>query len=222
MSPQSAIKKRRGVDAERSYSIKRRLQGWTRLNRLRLNNEADDRNHNGKTQDFDDAVDENAQQHQCRTLPFACIEQPVSPLKDRENGIGVRHGGGQAGDAGKVSLRVRLGVAFRFGFCWISSVNHPSLEVMRCDTPHGQHAVRVAGHARSNTGASTNPHPVLEGDVAHHQVEGGLLVVVVAAEQQGALREAAVVAKGDLAQIVDPHVFADPAVVTDGEFPGGT
>ena len=31
--------------------------------------------------------------------------------------------------------------------------------------------------------------------------------------------EAAVVAKGDLAEVVDPHVFADPAVVTHRELP---
>ena len=32
--------------------------------------------------------------------------------------------------------------------------------------------------------------------------------------------EAAVVAEGDMAEVVDPHVLANPAVVTNGEFPG--
>lgn len=79
--------------------------------------------------------------------------------------------------------------------------------------------MRTAGHARANTGASADPNAVLEGDVAHHEVEGGFLVVVVAAEEEGALGEAAVVAEGDLAEVVDPHVLADPAVVAHGELP---
>ena len=64
-----------------------------------------------------------------------------------------------------------------------------------------------------------NPYPVFKGDVSHNEIEGALLVVVVAAQKQGALGEAAVVAEGDLAEVVDPHVLTDPAVVTDGEFP---
>ena len=28
------------------------------------------------------------------------------------------------------------------------------------------------------------------------------------------------VAEGDLTEVVNPHVLADPAVVTDGQFPG--
>lgn len=43
---------------------------------------------------------------------------------------------------------------------------------------------------------------------------------MVAAKEEGALGEAAVVAEGDLAEVVNPYVLADPAVVTDGEFPG--
>ena len=189
------------------------------MNRFWLNNETDDRNNNCKPEDFDDAVEEDAQEHECRTLPFALVEQPVGPLKDRENGIGVRHGGGQAGDAGKVSVTVRLGVALRFGFGWVSVMNHPSFEILSRNAPHGQHAVGVAGYPRSHAGASANPDAFFKRDVAHHQIEGGLLVVVVAAEQQGALREAAMASDRDLAEVVDPHVFADPGVVTDGEFP---
>ena len=78
----------------------------------------------------------------------------------------------------------------------------------------------MASHARTNTGTSANPNPVLKGDVAYYQVEGSLLVIVVTAEQQGASGEATVISDCDVAQVVDPHVFADPAVVTDGEFPG--
>ena len=78
----------------------------------------------------------------------------------------------------------------------------------------------MACYTWSHTGTRTDPHAVFKGDVAHHQVEGGFLVVVVAAKEEGALGEAAVVAEGDLAEVVDPHVLANPAVVTDGEFPG--
>ena len=28
------------------------------------------------------------------------------------------------------------------------------------------------------------------------------------------------VAEGDLTEVVDPHIFTNPAVVTDGQFPG--
>ena len=112
MAPHNAMRKREGsVDSDGSHDIKRRLQHWIRLNLFWLYNQAYDWNHNCKSQDFNDAVDENAQQHHDRLLSFARIEQPVGPLKDRENGIGVRHGGGQAGDAGKVSVTVRLGAA---------------------------------------------------------------------------------------------------------------
>ena len=75
-------KARGGVDAEGSHEIKRRLQCWIRLNRFRLNNETDDRNYNRKAQDFDNAVDKNAQQHQGRLFPFTCVKQPVGSSKD--------------------------------------------------------------------------------------------------------------------------------------------
>ena len=96
----------------------------------------------------------------------------------------------------------------------------PGFKVSSRDTPHGKHTVRTARHTRTHTGTRANPNPVFKRDVAHHQVEGGFLVVVVSAKKQGALREAAVVAEGDLTEVVDPHVLADPAVVTDDQFPG--
>ena len=99
-------------------------------------------------------------------------------------------------------------------------MHSPSFEISSRNTPHGKHTVRTAGYAWAYTCPRTNPNPVFKGDVAHHQVEGGLFVVVVSAKKQGALREAAVAADCDLAEVVDPHVLADPAVVTDGQFPG--
>ena len=189
------------------------------MNRFGLDDKSDNRHHHSESQNLDNAVDENTQKHQRRPLSLACIEQPVGPLKDGVNGVGFRHGGGQAGDAGKVSVTVRLGVALRFGFCWVSVMNHPSFEILSRNAPHGQHAVRAASHTRSNTGARSNPHPVFQGDVAHHQVEGGFLVVVVAAQKQGALREATVASNRDLAEVVNPHVFANPSVVAYDELP---
>lgn len=98
-------------------------------------------------------------------------------------------------------------------------MHSPAFEILSGNAPHGKHTVRPAGHIRSHTGTRTDPHPVFKRDFAHHQVEGGFLVVVVSTKEEGALREATVVAKGDLAEVVDPHVLADPAMVAHGEFP---
>ena len=99
------------------------------------------------------------------------------------------------------------------------TMHFPGFEISSRNTPHGKHTVRTAGHARAYTCPRTNPNPVLKGDVADHQVKGGLLVIVVSAKKQGALREAAVVAEGDLTEVVNPHVLTDPAVITYCKFP---
>ena len=212
-------KARRSIDSEGSNDIKRRLQRGIRLNLFWLYDQAYDWNHHRKPQNFNDAVDENAQQHQRRPFALARIEQPVGPSQNRINGIGVRHVEGQAGDASKLGFKARFKLTSALGFCRTSLVSCPRLKVARRHAAHRQHAVRTAGHAWPYNGAGADPHAVLEGDVAHHEVEGGFLEVVVAAEEKRALGEAAVVSEGDLAEVVDPHVFADPAVVAHGELP---
>ena len=103
--------------------------------------------------------------------------------------------------------------------CRVALVNRPRFKVACCGATHGKHAVRVASHAWSYTRASANPHSVFQGDFADHQVEGGFLVIVIAAEKQSALGDAAVVTKGHLSEVVDPHFFADPSVVANGKLP---
>ena len=98
-------------------------------------------------------------------------------------------------------------------------MNPPRLEVARGRAAHGQDAVRPAGHARAQAGARPDPNPVFKGDVTHDKVEGGLFVVVVAAKEKGALGQATVVAYGHLAEVVDPDLIPNPAVVPDGQFP---
>ena len=95
---------RGGVDAEGSDSIERSFQGRIRLNRFRPHHQSDDGHHHRKPQNFDDAVDENAQQHQCGPFALTRIEQPVGSSQNRIDGIGVGHVGGQAGDARKLGF----------------------------------------------------------------------------------------------------------------------
>ena len=98
-------------------------------------------------------------------------------------------------------------------------MHSPSLKILSGNAPHGKYTVRTAGHARSHTGASANPHAILKGDVSHNEIEGGFLVVVVAAKEQGALGETAVASNRDLTEVVDPHIFANPRVVAYDKLP---
>ena len=43
--------------------------------------------------------------------------------------------------------------------------------------------------------------------------------VVVAAQDKGALGEAAMIAEGNFAKVVNPNVFTDPAVISDHQIP---
>jgi hypothetical protein len=55
---------------------------------------------------------------------------------------------------------------------------------------------------------------------AEAEVEAGLAPVVVAGAEIDPLGEADVIGDGDGGKVVDPEVFAEPAVVTNGESPG--
>ena len=98
-------------------------------------------------------------------------------------------------------------------------VNLPGLQVLCRHTTHGQHAVRATGDPRGDARLGTDPDAVFQHNGPCDEVERGFLVVVVAAEEQGALGNANMRPDGDLIQIVNPHLLADPAVVADGEFP---
>ena len=65
-----------------------------------------------------------------------------------------------------------------------------------------------------------DPAAGLEVDAAEAEVKGGLTPVVVASAEVNALRQTNVVFDDDGGKVVDPEVFAEPAVVADGKPPG--
>ena len=77
----------------------------------------------------------------------------------------------------------------------------------------------IAGDPWPHVGASANPHPVVKDDVTHHQVEGGFLEVVVPAQEERSLGKTTMIPKSDLSEVVNPNVFANPAVVSNDQFP---
>lgn len=107
-------------------------------------------------------------------------------------------------------------------FFWcggIALVDGPLVEVARRNAAEGQDAVGAAGDAGSNGGFGPNPNPIFQGDCACDEVKRGFLVVVIAAEQQRALRNANMIADAHLGEVVNPNLFADPHVASYGELP---
>lgn len=80
---------RGGVDAERGYRVVDGTERGVYLDLLGLDNEADDGDDDGKTEDFHDAVGENAQKQEQRALSFSFIQQSVDTLEDGKDGVGL-------------------------------------------------------------------------------------------------------------------------------------
>jgi hypothetical protein len=69
-------------------------------------------------------------------------------------------------------------------------------------------------------GLGRNPDFRADGDRAEAKIKPGVPMIVVAGTEIGTLGQADVGADGDRTQVVDPDVFAEPAMVGNGETPG--
>ena len=103
----------------------------------------------------------------------------------------------------------------------IALVNEIWFKVFGCDRANRENGVCVDGNSWADRGLRSNPCAVFYRDrsvTVGHGVNG---VVVVSCEEHCALRHANIVTDMDLVDVVNPTVFANPAVVANGEIPRG-
>ena len=117
------------------------------------------------------------------------------------------------------NVRLIRSPALANGHGRIALVHSPRFKIFGRNAAHGKDAVRPTGDPRGDARLGANPDAIFQHNGPSDEVEGGVFVVVVAAEEPCSLRDAHVRADGDLSQVVNPHLLADPAVVANGEFP---
>ena len=78
---------RGGVDADGADSVEGGEEGGVRLDCFGLYDKTDDGDDDGESQDFDNAVREDAEEQQHRAFALVGTEQPINPLEDGEDGV---------------------------------------------------------------------------------------------------------------------------------------
>ena len=102
----------------------------------------------------------------------------------------------------------------------VAAVDGPGLKGLAGNAAEGEDGAATDGDARANGGPSGYPTTGFQVDGAEAEVEAGLAPVVVAGAQVNPLGEADIIFDGDGGEVVDPEVFAEPAMVANGESPG--
>ncbi len=102
----------------------------------------------------------------------------------------------------------------------VAAVDGPGLKGLASNAAEGEDGAAADGDTGANGGPGGYPTRGFQVDGPEAEVEAGLAPVVVAGAEVDALGEADIIFDGDGGEVVDPEVFAEPAVVADGESPG--
>jgi len=126
-----------------------------------------------------------------------------------------------------------LALLFKAGFIFFTGLNNPffdchggialvdlvCIKIFSCHTLNRQDRMCFAGYSRTYYRFSADPNPVFEMDWQHHQIKLLRSVVMITGEQHSALRNTDTFADNDVGKIINPYLFADPAIVADKKFP---
>ena len=77
----------------------------------------------------------------------------------------------------------------------------------------------MARYAWSYNCFGSDPYAIVKGNGLRDEVERGLLVIMITAEQQGTLRNAHMASDSDGVQVIDPDILANPYMITNNQPP---
>jgi len=87
-------------------------------------------------------------------------------------------------------------------------VNLESRNILGYDTASGHNTALAHSDAGAYHGARSNPGAVTKDDGFHDETECGIRPVMVSSAEVSALGDADIIANRDIAQIVNPDIFA--------------
>jgi hypothetical protein len=102
----------------------------------------------------------------------------------------------------------------------IAAVDRPGFQGLTGNATKAENRTCADGDPWANNGFGGDPTAGLDVDAAEAEVEGGFAPVVVAGAKVNALGKANVIFENDGGKVINPEVFAEPAVVTDRQAPG--
>src|SRR6266478_8401164 len=98
-------------------------------------------------------------------------------------------------------------------------VDLPCKEVAGRNAAERQHSAAPDGDARPDDRARCEPDLVLNNDRLGHKIEAASAPVMTSRAEISTLRQTAMIADADFGKVVEPDMFADPAMIADFQPP---
>jgi hypothetical protein len=102
----------------------------------------------------------------------------------------------------------------------ISSIYSGGLCILPQHAPHCNYGISPASNPWTYDGIGGNPYSIFHIDLSKNEMKRNVWIIMATREQESPLRDANVGPNFDFDEVVDPHSFTDPNMISDYQSPG--